>query len=709
MDSPAYMQIIALLTRVQNYPGLDGLSFIERRIEQICQHTDFTMPEAFTCFVDGLKHDRNDELDPAIVQYQACLAACSSIDIALRFQTHVLLASIYADREQYQQAYDLYQEVLSHSHLLDTNFVSLAYTNISDLYLSLEKYSQAVELAQLGAKASQEVCNPVNEAICLLNVGMGLGQLGDPLSALEHFRQSLSIAKAIPDQRIEAIAHGYIAQILMQQTETNTQKIQFHFEAADQLYKQVKDQHNSQENLTFFAEFLTREHQFHDAQHICDRLAKLVDAENNFGFYARYCEAQIVIYEQQKQWETLTRFQKGYLAQTQHRLQRAQNEEAEHLQQEIAQLTEQQEHQLLKQVQEQVGAITDVGQSIATVQSLEQSLPFIYEKVSSIFPTDEFGIALFEEESQLLDYRYFYDCDGHVSPLTINCKTDRNIGSYVVTTGKTVHINNVTEESISAYVPLSERRENDLVIFDNSKVARSVILTPIRLGQRTLGVLSLQHHLPDQYQRHHVYLFEQLAGFIAISLENLVQRQHLQHANAQLDKLSKTDPLTGLYNRYQLDKIAPTLIKRAKSKPQNFAIAIIDIDYYKGFNDCFGHQQGDLALKAVAKVLTDVFSNKGEYLFRYGGDEFLLIAMNQSCGQLKVRLTQLEERIASLEMKNPSSLCSDLLTLSIGATNFTQLPSVRTSFESLFNIADEELYKVKEQGRNHFRLVEQEL
>lgn len=86
MDSPAYMQIIALLTRVQNYPGLDGLSFIERRIEQICQHTDFTMPEAFTCFVDGLKHDRNDELDPAIVQYQACLAACSSIDIACVFK-----------------------------------------------------------------------------------------------------------------------------------------------------------------------------------------------------------------------------------------------------------------------------------------------------------------------------------------------------------------------------------------------------------------------------------------------------------------------------------------------------------------------------------------------------------------------------------------------------------------------------------------------
>ncbi|MGR5069186.1 MULTISPECIES: hypothetical protein [Vibrio] len=62
--------------------------------------------------------------------------------------------------------------------------MSLAYTNVSDLYLSLEKYPLAVELAKLGAKASNKVRNSVNETICLLNVGMGLGQLGDSDSTL---------------------------------------------------------------------------------------------------------------------------------------------------------------------------------------------------------------------------------------------------------------------------------------------------------------------------------------------------------------------------------------------------------------------------------------------------------------------------------------------------------------------------------------------
>ncbi|MGR5130969.1 diguanylate cyclase [Vibrio alfacsensis] len=705
MDSPAYMQIIALLTRAQNYPGLDGLNIINRRLKQICNLNNFVLTEAMTWFIKGLTHDRNDKLNSAIDAYQSCIESCTNDDTPLRFQTHILLASIYADRENYQQAYDLYQEVLSHSHLLDTNSLSLAYTNVSDLYLSLEKYPQAVELAKLGAKASNEVRNSVNEAICLLNVGMGLGQLGDSDFALQHFHQSLAIARTIPDRRIEAISHGYIAQILMQHKQPDVLQTRYHFEAADLLYAQVKDKHNSLENLTFFASFLAKIGEFESVQSLCKRLSYLVDAEDNFGSFARYCEAQIAVYEHQQQWQKLAHFQKTYLLQTQYRLHNVQSDKAEHLQREIEQLTEQQDHQLLKKVQEQIGAITEVGQSIATVQNIEQSLPFIYQKVCSIFPTDEFGIALFEEKTQTLDYRYFFDADGQVAPLIINCQTDNNIGSYVVTTGQTVHINNVNDESISTYVPKARREDQDLVIFDNNKIARSIILTPIRLGERILGVLSLQHHLPEQYQRHHVYLFEQLAGFIAISLENLVQRKHLEHANVQLDKLSKTDPLTGLYNRYQLDNIAPMLIKRATSKQESLAIAIIDIDYYKGFNDCYGHQQGDIALKSVAKVLQDVFNNAGEYLFRYGGDEFLLICANRSSQQIESKLIQLQKRIEQMDMINPSSVCSERLTLSMGVANITQFSSFVPNFESIFNIADKELYRVKKLGRNDFNII----
>lgn len=698
MDHPAYLQIVALLTRIQNYPGLSGLAYILDRVDAICTQHDYQRCQQVDSFVRGFTCDRNDQLEQAIEFYQTSIDASPSRKNALRFQAHILLASIYADREQYQAAYSLYQEVLLHTHLLDTNALSLLYTNVSDLYLSLEKYQQAVELAELGSQASEKVCNLVNQAICQLNIGLGLGKLQNIENALVSIERALNIAVEINDTRIEAISHSYLAQTKLNCDSYNFDDIEQHFVAAHQLFRLVKDKHNQQENLTAYLEFLVQHLKYAQAQDLCDQLAQDDDLKSNFGFYSKYCHAQMTIYEKGNDWKALAGFQMMFLSHLENQLNEQKQNDAEQLRGQISHLTQDQEHLVMKKIREQIGTLTDIGQSIATSDNLENGLAFIYEKVGSVFPTDEFGIALYDQSTHELDYRYFFDSDGPVERLVINCDQDKNIGSYVVRTAQTVHINNVNDESISSYVPLEVREDHDLVVFDNNKTARSIILTPIKLGKRILGVLSVQHHRPDQYQQHHVHLFEQLANFIAISLENFEQRQNLQQANILLETLSRTDPLTGLYNRYQLDSLTPSLISNAQISGNSLALVIIDIDYYKGYNDFHGHHKGDQALKLVSYVLKNVFDQFGTHIFRYGGDEFLIICENLNEPRLMSKLSLLQEQIEDLNLSNPLSKCSEILTLSVGAVNFHSLDSC--CFEELFTITDKQLYRAKEKGRN---------
>jgi diguanylate cyclase (GGDEF)-like protein len=144
--------------------------------------------------------------------------------------------------------------------------------------------------------------------------------------------------------------------------------------------------------------------------------------------------------------------------------------------------------------------------------------------------------------------------------------------------------------------------------------------------------------------------------------------------------------------------MTPSLISNAQVNNHALALVIIDIDYYKGYNDFHGHHKGDLALKLVSSVLKSVFEQFDTHIFRYGGDEFLIICENLNEAQLMSKLSLLQEQIEDLHLSNPLSQCAEILTLSVGAVNFYGLDSC--CFEELFTIADKQLYRAKEKGRN---------
>lgn len=157
----------------------------------------------------------------------------------------------------------------------------------------------------------------------------------------------------------------------------------------------------------------------------------------------------------------------------------------------------------------------------------------------------------------------------------------------------------------------------------------------------------------------------------------------------ELRKLSKTDPLTGLYNRAALIKRLGRVLRRSTSA--RHALIILDIDHFKALNDTYGHQFGDTVLTEVAGALSDCLRSN-DFSGRLGGDEFIIFMRGLSdTAIIRDRLNVLRERLCHLGLtKTP-------LTVSIGVALF---PSHGRSFQELYDKADSALYQAKRQGRD---------
>ncbi len=165
---------------------------------------------------------------------------------------------------------------------------------------------------------------------------------------------------------------------------------------------------------------------------------------------------------------------------------------------------------------------------------------------------------------------------------------------------------------------------------------------------------------------------------------------------------SITDSMTKLYNRKYFDKIFDNMPFISNSNNWKTAFIMLDIDFFKQYNDTYGHDMGDLALKAVANNLKIYFDKEYEYVFRLGGEEFGVILFDIDVNILKECLKEVNKNIESLNIEHKNSKISKVLTISIGAVIYEANSYV--SSNKLYKIADESLYKSKQNGRNQFSI-----
>jgi len=170
----------------------------------------------------------------------------------------------------------------------------------------------------------------------------------------------------------------------------------------------------------------------------------------------------------------------------------------------------------------------------------------------------------------------------------------------------------------------------------------------------------------------------------------------LEHARAELTEQAKTDPLTRLNNRLKLSEDLDGLHRHSIRYGRAYSLALCDVDFFKRFNDTYGHQAGDTALQVIAKTMA-AFGRRGEGIYRYGGEEFLLLLPEQAASGAALALEKLRANIETLGIAHASAPAG-VLTVSVGISTF--IPGSGTDSQGLLKRADIALYEAKAGGRN---------
>lgn len=197
--------------------------------------------------------------------------------------------------------------------------------------------------------------------------------------------------------------------------------------------------------------------------------------------------------------------------------------------------------------------------------------------------------------------------------------------------------------------------------------------------------------------------FDELSNHFADMLMALrEQKLEIEVAQKKLQQIAITDSLTGLYNRRYLDEIFPKLLSQAEREGLSIHVIIFDLDHFKQINDRFGHLAGDQCLVTFSRYLKDK-CRVSDYLFRLGGEEFLILSINKNIMEAASFADKLRAGVESIRVAFEDTLIS--MTVSGGISPALIESSPEKSLEQVLSRADRALYKAKSNGRNRVCLM----
>jgi len=178
----------------------------------------------------------------------------------------------------------------------------------------------------------------------------------------------------------------------------------------------------------------------------------------------------------------------------------------------------------------------------------------------------------------------------------------------------------------------------------------------------------------------------------------------LKIKNDMLEKLSMYDGLTNIRNRRFFDETFEKTFNEIKRDKKSLAVLMIDIDFFKPYNDNYGHGQGDETLRKVAKALEKTIKRASDFVARYGGEEFVILLKDINKDGVEAVANNLLNAVRELKITHEFSKIENYVTISIGASFYNSSSDI-TKLELLLK-ADETLYSVKNSGRNNFAILE---
>lgn len=321
-------------------------------------------------------------------------------------------------------------------------------------------------------------------------------------------------------------------------------------------------------------------------------------------------------------------------------------------------------------------AIFRITQAAITSEGMDVLYKSIHAILGELIPAQNFYIALYDPETDLIDFPYYIDQydDKPWEPMPI-----QGLTGYVIRTG---HPFLATREELERLVKLGEVEVIGTLGVD-------WLGAPLKIEGRTIGVMTVQSYDPEvHYHQDDMHILE----FVSTQVAQAIERKRYEEA---LRNLSLTDELTGLYNRRAFTILAEQQMKLTHRMKRRMLLLFGDVDKLKTINDTHGHPMGDLALKEVATVLKETF-REVDIIARLGGDEFVILAPDASDESVDILVERLQE---TLRVLNQVGNRPYHLNMSVGIANYN--PENPCTVDELIARADVEMYQQK-----HSRITE---
>ncbi|MES2581253.1 MAG: GGDEF domain-containing protein [Pseudomonadota bacterium] len=300
--------------------------------------------------------------------------------------------------------------------------------------------------------------------------------------------------------------------------------------------------------------------------------------------------------------------------------------------------------------------------------------------------------ALDRHVHALLDATTFWiyrlEADGQTLKMVFGVEADQPVPSYTLALDDpqslAARCARTREEVITDIAPgQSSARTGTLATL-------SLMFAPLLVDDRLLGVMTIQSVQSHAYAEREVAIFRTLCSYGAIALANDERTSELRDKNKELERLSVTDRLTGLFNRLRLDHVLADELHRSQRYTSCFSLVLLDIDHFKSVNDTHGHAVGDAVLVEVARRLGEG-TREIDVVGRWGGEEFLVICPDTNFDGAMATAEKLRALIASQAFAVVGTKTS-----SFGVASFRNGDTV----SAIMARADAALYRSKAHGRN---------
>ncbi len=318
-------------------------------------------------------------------------------------------------------------------------------------------------------------------------------------------------------------------------------------------------------------------------------------------------------------------------------------------------------------------AIFSITKSIGSELELEKVCDLMVEKIYQLVNCNGCAIILINGDKVKLQSEIGFG----ESIETVEFSIEMPLIKYMLSTKNKLFIGDIEKSYFKYSIPRGD-------------LTTSMICMPIIVKGRVKGIIYIDSRHINAFSNKHEYFLNILAHEISVAIERAI-------AYERIKVLTIKDELTNVYNRRKFNQDLKEELNKAVRYARNLSLLMVDIDFFKKFNDRYGHQAGDLILKELGMLFNDNKRNT-DRVYRYGGEEFIIICTETDRDDATIFAERLRKVISEKVFTSVDNTNSGgALTVCIGISNF---PFNATQFDDLIKYADDALYRAKAQGRN---------